>query len=92
MSYQLILEPEAQRHLIQWRKSGQKKTLLKIVSLLEELREHPRTGTGKPEQLKGDLQGLWSRRIDKASRLVYKIEDETITIIVVSIKGHYADK
>lgn len=92
MSYQLILMPEAERHLEEWRKSGQKKTLLKIASLFEELREHPTTGTGKVEQLKGDLEGYWSRRINKASRLIYKIEENIITVFVVSLKGHYSDK
>ena len=52
MRYKLILMPEAERHLQEWRKSGQKKTLLKIAALLEELCEHPTTGTGKVEQLK----------------------------------------
>ena len=68
MSYQLILMPEAERHLDEWRRSGQKKTLLKIAALFEELREHPTTGTGKVEQLKGDLEGFWSRRINKRDR------------------------
>lgn len=63
MRYKLVLTPEAERHLDEWRKSGQKKTLLKIAALLEELCEHPTTGTGKVEQLKGDLEGYWSRRI-----------------------------
>ena len=92
MSYQLILMPEAERHLDEWRKSGQKKTLLKIVTLFEELREHPTTGTGKVEQLKGDLEGEWSRRINKSARVIYKIEEEIITVIIVSLKGHYGDK
>ena len=92
MSYKLILTPEAERHLEQWRLSGQKKVLLKIVKLFEELREHPTTGTGKVEQLKGDLEGYWSRRINKDSRLIYKIVDEIITVFVISLKGHYGDK
>ena len=92
MSYRLILTPEAERHLDEWRKSGQKKTLLKIIALFEELCEHPTTGTGKVEQLKGDLEGYWSRRINKSARLIYKIEEEIITVIVVSLKGHYGDK
>jgi toxin YoeB len=92
MSYQLILMPEAERHLDEWRRSGQKKTLLKIATLFEELREHPTTGTGKVEQLKGDLEGFWSRRINKSSRLIYKIEEDIITVFVVSLKGHYGDK
>ena len=92
MRYKLIRMPEAERHLQEWRKSGQKKTLLKIAALLEELCEHPTTGTGKVEQLKGDLEGFWSRRINKESRLIYKIEEEIITVFVVSLKGHYGDK
>lgn len=92
MRYKLILMPEAERNLQEWRKSGQKKTLLKIAALLEELCEHPTTGTGKVEQLKGDLEGFWSRRINKESRLIYKIEEEIITVFVVSLKGHYGDK
>ena len=71
---------------------GKKKTLLKIAALLEELCEHPTTGTGKVEQLKGDLEGYWSRRINKASRLIYKIEEDIITVFVISLKGHYGDK
>ena len=92
MRYKLILMPEAERHLKEWRKSGQKKILLKIAALLEELCEHPTTGTGKVEQLKGDLEGFWSRRINKDSRLIYKIEEDIITVFVVSLKGHYRDK
>ena len=92
MRYKLVLTPEAERHLDEWRKSGQKKTLLKIAALLEELCEHPTTGTGKVEQLKGDLEGYWSRRINKASRLIYKIEQDIITVFVISLKGHYGDK
>ena len=92
MRYKLVLTPEAERHLDEWRKSGQKKTLLKIAALLEELCEHPTTGTGKVEQLKGDLEGYWSRRINKASRLIYKIEEDIITVFLISLKGHYGDK
>ena len=92
MRYKLILMPEAEHHLQEWRKSGQKKILLKIAALLEELCEHPTTGTGKVEQLKGDLEGFWSRRINKDSRLIYKIEEDIITVFVISLKGHYGDK
>jgi len=92
MRYKLILMPEAERHLDEWRKSGQKKTLLKIAALFEELCEHPTTGTGKVEQLKGDLEGYWSRRINKSSRLIYRIEEDVITVFVVFLKGHYSDK
>ncbi len=92
MIYRLELTPEAQRQLKDWQKSGQKKTLKKILSLFEELRLHPTIGTGQVEQLKGDLAGLWSRRIDKGARMIYSIEDDRVIVTVVSLKGHYGDK
>lgn len=92
MTYELILLDEAKLHLEEWRKSGQKKTLIKILSLLEELREHPTTGTGQVEQLKGNLNGYWSRRIDKKSRLIYTIEEAQVKVLVISMKGHYEIK
>ena len=84
--------PEAEAHLKEWIKSGQKKTLKKIYDLLEELKNHPTTGTGQVEQLKGDLIGLWSRRITKGARMIYSIEDDKVIVTVVSLKGHYGDK
>ncbi len=84
--------PEAQQHLIEWRKSGQKKNIAKITKLLDDLREHPTTGTGKVEQLKGDMSGLWSRRIDKSSRMLYSIEEDRVIVNVISLRGHYGDK
>jgi toxin YoeB len=92
MIYELILQPEAVQHLEVWKKSGQKKILKKIADLFSELQEHPTTGTGQVEQLKGNLSGFWSRRIDKGSRMVYTIEDEKVVVTVVSLKGHYGDK
>ncbi len=64
----------------------------KIEKLLIELIEHPKTGTGQVEQLKGERQGQWSRRIDKKNRLVYTIDDEIVTVEVISAKGHYGAK
>lgn len=92
MMYELVLMPEALRHLEEWKKSGQKKILKKILDLFAELREHPTTGTGQVEQLKGNLSGFWSRRIDKGSRMIYAIENEKVVVTVVSLKGHYGDK
>lgn len=91
MKYTLLFSDRARKHILQWQRSGQKKILQKIYGLIEELKEHPYTGTGKPEQLKEGLTGYWSRRIDKKNRLVYAIEDEVVSVEVVSAKGHYAD-
>ncbi len=92
MIYELILQPEAEQHLEEWKKSGQKKILKKIADLFSELRAHPTTGTGQVEQLKGNLSGFWSRRIDKGSRMIYTIENEKVIVTVVSLKGHYGDR
>ena len=92
MNYDLQLLPEAIEDLAYWKRSGQKKVLKKIVALLEVLKVHPQTGTGKPEALKGDFAGLWSRRIDKGARLIYSIYEETVCVYVLSMRGHYGDK
>lgn len=92
MSYSIEFTPKAQRHLKEWQHSGQTKALKKIAALLDELKEHPTTGTGQVEQLKGNYSGYWSRRIDKESRMVYSIEDDIVVVTVVSLKGHYGDK
>lgn len=67
-------------------------TYKKALKLISELSEHPTTGTGHPEQLKKDKNGLWSRRITMKHRLVYKIDDGVLTVILVAAYGHYGDK
>lgn len=64
-----------------------KKTLKKINQLLLDIKRNGFTGIGKPEPLKDNLSGFWSRRIDDANRLVYKITNNYIEI--VQCKGHY---
>lgn len=90
--YEITLKPKALDDLKKLKKSGKKIALKKIEKLLGELEEHPTTGTGQVEQLKGDLTGYWSRRIDKKNRLVYSIEDEIVTVVVISAMGHYGDR
>jgi len=92
MSYTLRITSTALKDIQRHKKSGNKKVLEKISILLEELKEHPRTGTGQPEKLKYNLEGFYSRRINKKHRLVYEIEEEIITVIVVSAYSHYGDK
>lgn len=67
-----------------------KKLLKKLNNLIKEIERNPEDGLGKPEALKGDLQGYFSRRIDEKNRLVYKIENEVIKII--QCMNHYDDK
>ena len=73
-------------------KYDEPKAFKKLGKLLEELMEHPRTGTGKPEQLKGDRSGQWSRRITDKHRLVYKINDTEVIVLVLTAYGPYDDK
>ena len=73
-------------------KANEPKTFKKLEKLVEELRLHPRTGTGHPEQLKGEPHGRWSRRITSRHRLVYEIHDTEVIVIVLASYGHYDDK
>ena len=63
-----------------------------LVKLLNELIEHPRTGTGKPKQLSGDRVGQWRRKISDKHRLIYEIHDQVVEVLVLSAWGHYDDK
>ena len=67
-----------------------KKTLKKINKLIQDIERNGDSGLGKAEQLRGDLSGLWSRRINDKDRLVYKI-DET-SVYILACRFHYADK
>lgn len=92
MSYSIELTDEAISDIEKLKKTGDKKVLIKIDKLLNELREHPTTGTGKPEKLKHYETPTWSRRITDKHRLIYRIEDKKIVVIVLSFWGHYNDK
>ena len=73
-------------------KQEEPKAYEKLKKLEAELKEHPRTGTGKPEQLKGNRVGQWSRRITQKHRMVYEIHDTEVIVIVLTAYGHYDDK
>ena len=68
------------------------KAFAKAVRLIEELKEHPKTGLGHPEPLKGMPEGRWSREITKKHRVVYRIFEEEVLVLVLRSYGHYADK
>lgn len=77
---------------ISFLKKSDKKVFEKLSILLNELKENPYTGAGKPKTLKHNLKGLWSRRITQKHRLVYSVNENEIKVLVVSAKGHYFDK
>ena len=64
-----------------------KKTLKRINELIKDIERNGNLGIGKPEPLKGNLCGLWSRRIDEYNRLVYRIREDMLEI--VSCRNHY---
>lgn len=70
-----------------WWQQQDKKTLKRINNLLKDIERDNFNGIGKPEQLRDNLSGFWSRRIDDVNRLVYRITDEKLEIL--SCKGHY---
>ena len=67
-----------------------KRTLKKINDLIRDIERDPFIGTGKPEPLKGDWQGYWSRRINDTDRIIYKIENNEL--IIAQCRSHYNDK
>ena len=87
MSYQIVFTTEASTEIDFFKKSGNLSILKKIKKLLLELMETPLTGTGKPEPLKYELQGFYSRRINLEHRIVYEVLDDKV--IIHSVKGHY---
>lgn len=78
---------KAQEDITYWKKTGNVKMMSKISSLIEISKVTPFSGIGKPEPLKYDLTGLWSRRINREHRLVYEVSNQTLYIH--SLKGHY---
>ena len=82
----IVFESRAFDDFVEWAGSD-KKTYAKIVALLRDIQRSPFTGLGKPEPLRHELQGYWSRRITDEHRLVYKVTDDAI--IIAACKYHY---
>ena len=91
MIYKVRTQTQADEDLARLAKS-EPKAFLKAQRYLEELREHPKTGLGHPEPLKGKPEGRWSREITKKHRMVYCIFETEVVVLVISAYGHYDDK
>ena len=85
---EVIYSEIAQEDILYWKKSGDKIIQNKIQKLIIAIQENPTEGIGKPEQLKHNLSGYWSRRINQEHRIVYGIKENN-TIEIQSLKGHY---
>lgn len=87
---EVVFKDKALEDILFWKTSGQKILQNKISRLIEDILQHPYAGLGKPEALKYELSGLWSREIDKGNRLIYEVVGQQLHII--SMRGHYFDK
>ncbi|WP_029275630.1 Txe/YoeB family addiction module toxin [Pedobacter borealis] len=90
--YFVDITDQAKKQLAEILKSGDKASIKKIQQIFIELSIHPASGVGKPEKLKFEFSGYWSRQINKKDMLVYRIDEEIITVFVISARGHYHDK
>jgi toxin YoeB len=88
MIYEIEYSDAAKQHA-KWLKRSEPEAYKKLQRLIHELKEHPRSGTGKPEMLRGNRSGQWSRRITQRHRLVYIIDDDRIVVLVLAAVGHY---
>ena len=89
--YRLDYTEEAKQDM-QRLKHDEPKAFEKMAGMLAELMQHPKVGTGHPEPLKGHPEGRWSRRINKKHRLIYRIFEDKVLVLVLSTYGHYGDK
>ena len=89
---EVIYSEKAQRDREYWKKSGNKAIMNKITALINDIQLHPFEGIGKPEPLKYELSGFWSRQINQKDRLIYTVNEDIVTVFVISAMGHYSDK
>ena len=89
--YDIDFTPDAKTDLAKLLKS-EPKVYRKALRFIEELKLHPMAGLGHPERLKGQPENRWSRELTKKHRLVYRIYDAEVVVLVISAYGHYGDK
>jgi toxin YoeB len=87
LEIKVIYLPRAQEDLVYWKKSGNKGIQQRIAKLIQSIVETPFDGIGKPEPLKHDFDGWWSRRINEEHRLVYRHEKGKI--VIAQMRFHY---
>mgnify|MGYP002469552724 FL=1 len=80
---------QAEKDREYWKKTGNKVIMKRITTLLKDIAEHPYIGIGKPEALKYELAGYWSRRINSEHRIIYSVHEEIVTVYVLSMRYHY---
>lgn len=91
MKYQIDFSSNAQKVVKKWKKSNPV-AFKKLRTLIPELEQHPRTGTGHPEPLRGGEDITYSRHITKNDRMIYDIYDDKVVVLIIELQGHYNDK
>ena len=91
MRYIIDISDHADKIIRKWKKSNPQ-LFKKYQRIYHELADHPRTGTGHPEPLRGGNDITYSRRLSAHDRITYDIHDETVTVLVIDVEGHYDDK
>ena len=89
--YTIDFTSEVKKIMAKWKKSDPIK-FKKLVNILNNIQDHPRTGIGHPHPLKGGQDITYSRHITKWDRIIYEIFDEEIHVLVIELEGHYDDK
>ena len=84
----ILWDERAWEEYISWQIED-KKTLKRINALIKDIQRNPFDGIGKPEPLRENKSGWWSRRIDEANRIVYKVDGDIV--VIASCKSHYKD-
>ena len=91
MTYHIDFSSEAEKVVKKWKKSNPI-AFKKLRNLIPELEQHPRTGTGHPEPLKGGEDITYSRHITRNDRMIYEIYDDKVLVLIIELEGHYDDK
>lgn len=89
--FRIDLTPDAIKDIARLKRS-EPQAYKKLSKLLEELTEHPTFGTGHPKPLGEDKVNQWSRKITAKHRLTYLIEEDSVTVLVLTAYGHYGDR
>ena len=90
--FRVEVTKSANQDIEKHKKSGNKISIKNIAKILIDLTDNPYEGFGNPEPLKYEYSGFWSRKINQKDRLIYRVDDEVVTVFVISAMGHYFDK
>lgn len=91
MTYTIRVSHGVDKVIAKWKKSNPD-LFKKYRRIFEELLEHPKTGLGHPEPLKGGKDMTWSRHVTAHDRIIYDVYEDTVEVYVLEVEGHYNDK